>query len=118
MGAMASDEAQRLAFQSVPSSKSEPGAYGAVGLLIAYTAVLTYGVIANLSVEKFEATMNIAPITGFVVFYAAFRLSGRYVADAGNEQRQINSKTAGLGSKKAGALDRWGPHHIIGFLNE
>ncbi len=119
MGALASHEAQRLAFQSVPSSESEPGVYGAAGLLIGYFTVLTYGVIENFSVETFEGTMNIAAIAGFVVFYAVFRPSDRYLADAENEQlrrdlrHQVNQRP-----KKAGALDRWGPHHIIGFLND
>ncbi len=119
MGALASHEAQRLAFHSVPSSEREPGVYGAIGVLIAYFTVLTYGVIANFSVEKFEGTMNIAAIAGFVVFYAAFWPSSRYVADAENEQlrrelrHQVNQR-----SKKAGDFDRWGPRHIIGFLND
>ncbi len=120
MGALASHEAQRLAFQSVPSSESKPGVYGAAGLLIAYFTVLTYGVIENFSVETFEGTMNIAAIAGFVVFYAAFRPSGdRYGTDAENEQlRRDLRHPVNQRSKKAGALDRWGPHHIIGFLND
>ena len=50
MGTIACHKAQR----SSPSPESEPGAFGVFGLLIAYLAVLTVGIIADISVEKFE----------------------------------------------------------------
>lgn len=126
MGAIASYEAKRLKVQCVPNSKSNLGAYGALGLLSVYATVFAFGVIANFSIEKFEATMNVAAIAGFAGAIFAFWPSDRHAADAEDEQlsrdlrQEANSRAADRRSKKAGVLplDQWGPHHIIGFPGE
>ena len=130
MGAIASHEAKRLTVQCVPKSKSNLGVYGALGLLSVYATVFAFGVIANFSIEKFEATMNVAAIAGFAGAIFAFWPSDRHAADAEDEQlprdlRQEVTLTSGEKEadprpKKLGVppLDQWGPRRIIGFLGE
>jgi hypothetical protein len=129
MGAIASHEAQRLSFEHAPNPKRDPGAYGALGLLIAYIVVLRFGIVANLPIEKFEATMNVAAIAGLAVLCAAFWQSSRQnVTDAENNHLRGDLGRSAVSavddlrmmSKKAGSPpgERWGPTSIIGFPDE
>ena len=109
--------------------RKEQGAFGVLGVLIVYLAILTVGIIADLSIEKFEFAMNIAAIAGFAALCAAFwRSSRRDGTDAENGTPFRNSRHHAVSAvsdpdmmpKKAGphATDRWGPAPTIGFLTE
>ena len=129
MGAIACHKAQRVPFGYPPNPKDEPGALAVFGLLITYLVVLTVGIIAKFSIEKFESAMNVAVIAGFAVLYAVFwRSSDRNgtSAENGPPYRDLRDHgVSGLGDpdmmpKKGGAhsTERWGPAPTIGFLNE
>src|SRR5271157_4077247 len=106
-----------------PNPKREPVACGAFGLLIAYFAVLTIGIVANLPIEKFEATMNVAAIAGLTVLCAVLWQSSRQTVTDENDLRRDSGSTVPavddlrIMSKKAGTSsgEHWGPHSIIGF---
>ena len=128
MGAMACHKAERVSFKYAPNPKNEPGAFAVLGLLSVYLVVLTVGIIANFSVEKFESAMNVAAMAGFAALCAAFwNSSSRNGTDAENglPHHDLRHRTvSGVGDpdmmrKKAGSRSgRWGPAPTIGFLNE
>ena len=129
MGAIACHKAHRVLFGYPPNPKSEPGAFAVFGLLITYLVVLTVGIIAEFSIEKFESAMNVAVTAGFAVLCVAFwRSSHRNGTDAENgpPYRDLRQHAvSGLSDpdmmpKNAGthSTDQWGPAPTIGFLNE
>jgi hypothetical protein len=129
MGAIACHKAQGVSFRYAPNSKNEPGAFIVFGLLMVYLVVLTVGIIAHFSIEKFESAMNVAAIAGFAVLCAAFwRSSRRNGTDAekGSPYGDLRQDAVSgvshpdMMPKKAGShsTDRWGPAPTIGFLNE
>ena len=121
MGAIASHKAQRLPFEYVPDPKTGPALYGVFGLVIAYIIMLAFAIVADLSVEKFEAIMNVAAIAGFAILWAAFWNSNR---TASGHPRSDSHRTLSADlrktTNKAGSpsMDHWGPPSIIGSLSE
>jgi len=118
MGATASHKAQRLPFEYVPDPKTGPAAYGVVGLVIAYIMVLAFAIVADLSVEKFEAIMNVAAIAGFAILWAAFWNSNRTAS--GHPRSDSHPADLRKTTNKAGSpsMGHWGPPPIIGSLSE
>jgi len=126
MGAIASDKTQRLLFGCSSSPKKEVGAC-AVFLLITWLMALIFGIVANLSIETFEAVMNVTALAGLAVVCAAlWRFSGRYGAgsddNAFSAELRPNAVSGDSGAdrmpKKAGSSSTWDHDPIIGFLNE
>jgi len=118
VGAIASHKAQRLLFEYVPDPKTGPAVYGVFGLVIAYIMVLAFAIVADLSVEKFEAIMNVAAIAGFAILWAAFWNSNRTAS--GHPRRDPHHADLRKTTNKAGSpsMDHWGPPPIIGSLSE
>ena len=69
MGAIASHKSQRLPIECVSAPKIGLAAYGVISLVIAYIVMLALAIAENLSVEKFEAIMNVTAIAGFVILW-------------------------------------------------
>jgi hypothetical protein len=121
MGAIASHKAQRLPFEYVPDPKTGPALYGVFGLVIAYIIMLAFAIVADLSVEKFEAIMNVAAIAGFAILWAAFWNSNRTASGhPRNDSRGTLSANLRKTTNKAGSpsMGHWGPPSIIGSLGE
>jgi hypothetical protein len=122
MGAIASQKAQRLPIECVSDPKTGPAAYGVIGLVIAYIIVLALAIAENLSVEKFEAIMNVAAIGGFVILWAAFWKASRGDASGQPRRDTQGALSADLRetTKKAGSpsMGHWGPPSTIGSLSE
>ncbi len=125
MGAIASREARRRVSECASSPRIGPGIYGAFGLLAAYIVVLTFGLLENPSIEKFEATMNVVAIAGFVIPFAAFWSFDRQhlALNSENEQlRQDLGQNAVATSRDrrvmSNAGSRWGPPSVVGFPEE
>ena len=125
MGAIACHRAQGVSFKPAPNPNNEPGTCGVFGLLIAYLVILTVGITAHFSIEKFESTMNVAAIAGFAALCAAFWRSSRgngTDAENGPSQRDLHHAVSEVSdpAKQAGSRSsgRWGPAPTIGFLNE
>ena len=122
MGAIASHKAQRLPIEYVSDPKTGLAAYGVIGLVIAYIIMLALAIAENLSVEKFEAIMNVTAIAGFVILWGAFwKLSG---GDASGRPRRDPRRTLSTDlretTNKAGSpsMGHWGPPSTIGSLSE
>ncbi len=123
MGWIASHDVQRLPFGCGSDPKTEPGAYEAFGLLIAYIMVIAFGIVANCSIEKFEAALNVAAIAGFTFLWAAVCLSSRRKVTA--PDRGLRAPTVSSVNNPpltttafSHSMDHWGPSPIIGSLNE
>ncbi len=121
MGAIASHKAQRLPIECVSAPKIGLAAYGVISLVIAYIIMLALAIAENLSVEKFEAIMNVTAIAGFVILWAAFWTSSRGMrAAALPDPRRVLSADLRETANKAGSpsMGHWGPPSTIGSLSE
>ena len=122
MGAIASHKAQGLPIECVSDSKTGPAAYGIIGLVIAYIVMLAMAIVENLSVEKFEAIMNVAAIAGFVILWGAFWKASRGDASRRPCRDSLGALSEGLRetTNKAGppSMGHWGPPSTIGSLCE
>jgi hypothetical protein len=122
MSAIATHKAQRLPIECASSPKPGLAAYGVIGLVITYIIVLALAMVENLSVEKFEAIMNVTAIAGFVILWGAFwkssrdDASGRLCPDA----RRVPSADLRETTNKADSpsMGHWGPPSTIGSLSE
>ena len=121
MGAIVSHKAQRLPIECVSDPKTGL-AYGVIGLVIAYTIMLALAIAENLSVEKFEAIMNVTAIAGFVILWGAFWKSSR--GDVSSQPRRdprgAPSADPRETTNKAGSpsMGHWDPPSTIGSLSE
>ncbi len=122
MGAIASHKAQGLPIECVSDPKTGSAAYGIIGLVIAYIIMLALAIAENLSVEKFEAIMNVTAIAGFVILWAAFWKSSRGDASGRPCRDSHHTLSADLRetTNKAGSpsMGHWGPPSTIGSLSE
>jgi hypothetical protein len=121
MGAIASHKAQSLPIECVSDPKTGPAAYGIIGLVVAYIIMLALAIVENLSVEKFEAIMNVTAIAGFVILWGAFWKSSR--GDASGRPCRDSRRTLSADlreTNKAGSpsMGHWGPPSTIGSLSE
>jgi hypothetical protein len=121
MGAIASYKAQTLPIECVSDSKTGPAAYGVIGLVMAYIIVLALAIVANLSVEEFEAIVNVAAIAGFAIFWAAFWNFNRTANDhPRHDSHRALSADLRKTASKAGSpsMSHWGPPPTIGSISE
>ena len=122
MGAIASHKAQSLPIECVSDPKTGPAAYGIIGLVIVYIIMLALAIVENLSVEKFEAIMNVTAIAGFVILCGAFWNSSRGSASVHPRRDSHRALSADLRktANKVGSpsMDHWGPPSTIGSLSE
>ena len=122
MGAIASHKAQRLPIERVSAPKIGLAAYGVISLVIAYIVMLALAIAENLSVEKFEAIMNVTAIAGFVILWGAFWKASRGDASgrACRDPRRAVSPDLRETTNKAGSpsMGHWGPPSTIGSLSE
>ena len=122
MGAIASHKAQRLPIESVSAPKIGLAAYGVISLVIAYIVMLALAMVENLSIEKFEAIMNVTAIAGFVILWGAFWKLSR--GDASErpcpDLRRTRAKDLRETANKSGSpsMGLWDPPSTIGSLSE
>ena len=122
MGAIASHKAQSLPIECVSDPKTGAAAYGIIGLVIAYIIMLALAMVENLSIEKFEAIMNVTAIAGFVILWGAFWKASR--GDASGRPCPASHRTRSTDlretTNKAGSpsMGHWGPPSTIGSLSE
>jgi hypothetical protein len=122
MGAIASHKAHRLPIECASTPKPGLAAYGVISLVIAYIIVLALAMVENLSVEKFEAIMNVTAIAGFVILWGAFWKSSRDEASVRPcpDARRVPSADLNETANKAGSpsMGHWDPPSTIGSLSE